>query len=137
MSSRIENQALPDADPLNPAPIHLDHELSRENVDALGDSASAGKPLFNSMFTLALLVGMSVPESTHGTTVANLGFSEVLFPRPVYPGDTLRAETEVLDRRESRSRPTQGIVTFRHVAYNQRGEVVCTATRQALMKRRP
>ena len=80
---------------------------------------------------------MSVPECTHGTTVANLGFSEVSFPKPVYPGDTLRAETEVLDRRESRTRSNQGIVTFRHVAYNQRGEEVCRATRQALMKRRP
>lgn len=124
---------------LNPAPIHLDHELSKGNISALsggsGD-ANSGKPLFNSMFTLALLVGMSVPEATHGTTVANLGFSEVLFPKPVYPGDTLRAETEVLDRRKSRSRPAQGIVTMQHVAFNQRGEVVCKATRQALMKKR-
>ena len=124
---------------LNPAPIHLDHELSKSNVlsSKSGTSAGEGKPLFNSMFTLALLVGMSVPESTHGTTVANLGFSEVLFPKPVYPGDTLRAETEILNRRESKSRPAQGIVTLQHVAYNQRGEVVCKATRQALMKKRP
>ncbi len=123
---------------LNPAPIHLDHELSKENTSALsgGGSKDVGKPLFNSMFTLALLVGMSVPEATHGTTVANLGFSEVLFPKPVYPGDTLRAETIVLDRRESKSRPSQGIVTLQHIAYNQRGEVVCKATRQALMKKR-
>jgi acyl dehydratase len=119
---------------LNPAPIHLDHELSKENT--LGGEETMTKPLFNSMFTLALLVGMSVPEATHGTTIANLGFSEVLFPKPVYPGDTLRAETVVLDRRESKSRPTQGIVTFEHVAYNQRGEVVCKATRQALMKKK-
>lgn len=116
---------------LNPAPIHLDHEFSKENP--LGEET---KPLFNSMFTLALLVGMSVPEASHGTTIANLGFSEVVFPKPVYPGDTLRAETVVLDRRESKSRPTQGIVTFKHVAYNQRGEVVCKATRQVLMKKR-
>ena len=126
---------------LNPAPIHLDHELAKENSAALssgkGANMDAGKPLFNSMFTLALLVGMTVPESTHGTTIANLGFSEVLFPKPVYPGDTLRAETVVLDRRESKSRPTQGIVTLQHLAYNQRGEVVCKATRQALMKKRP
>ncbi len=80
---------------------------------------------------------MSVPESTHGTNVANLGFSEVAFPLPVYPGDTLRAETEVVERRESRSRPMQGIVTLQHSAYNQRGELVCRATRQALMKKRP
>jgi acyl dehydratase len=128
---------------LNPAPIHLDHEWLKENADELSSgvklsnaSSAAGRPLFNSMFTLALLVGMSVPECMHGTTVANLGFSEVSFPKPVYPGDTQRAETEVLDRRESRSRPNQGIVTFRHVAYNQRGEEVYRATRQALMKRR-
>jgi citrate lyase subunit beta/citryl-CoA lyase len=124
---------------LNPAPIHLDHELSKENSSSLsgaGLNSSNGKPLFNSMFTLALLVGMSVPEATHGTTVANLGFSEVLFPNPVYPGDTLRAETTILDRRESKSRPTQGIVTLQHVAYNQRGDVVCKATRQALMKKK-
>eukprot|EP00581_Thalassiosira_minuscula_P009399 CAMPEP_0183706394 /NCGR_PEP_ID=MMETSP0737-20130205/3245_1 /TAXON_ID=385413 /ORGANISM="Thalassiosira miniscula, Strain CCMP1093" /LENGTH=567 /DNA_ID=CAMNT_0025933807 /DNA_START=37 /DNA_END=1740 /DNA_ORIENTATION=- len=129
---------------LNPAPIHLDHELSKGNSSALSSgggsdraNSNAGKPLFNSMFTLALLVGMSVPECTHGTTVANLGFSEVLFPKPVYPGDTLRAETIILDRRESKSRPTQGIVTLQHVAYNQRGDAVCKATRQALMKKRP
>jgi acyl dehydratase len=88
------------------------------------------------MFTLALLVGMTVPETTHGTTVANLGFSEVLFPKPVYPGDTLRAETLIVERRESKSRPDQGIVTLQHLAYNQRGDVVCKATRQALMKRK-
>jgi len=126
---------------LNPAPIHLDHELSKENNNELsrnsGSDSNAGKPLFNSMFTLALLVGMSVPESTHGTTVANLGFSEITFPKPVYPGDTLRAETIIVDRRESKSRPTQGIVTLKHVAYNHRGKVVCEATRQALMKKRP
>ena len=125
---------------MNPAPIHLDHELSKGNASALDGANSsninAGKPLFNSMFTLALLVGMSVPEATHGTTVANLGFSEVMFPKPVYPGDTLRAETVILDRRESKSRPSQGIVTLQHIAYNQRGEVVCKATRQALMKKR-
>ena len=122
---------------MNPAPIHLDHELSKGNTAALSGTGNnnAGKPLFNSMFTLALLVGMSVPEATHGTTVANLGFSEVKFPVPVYPGDTLRAETVVLDRRESKSRPTQGIVTLQHLAYNQRGEVVCKAVRQALMKK--
>ena len=123
---------------LNPAPIHLDHELSKGNASSLsgkGENSNSGKPLFNSMFTLALLVGMSVPEATHGTLVANLGFSEVLFPKPVYPGDTLRAETIILDRRESKSRPTQGIVTLQHVAYNQRGDIVCKATRQALMKK--
>jgi citrate lyase subunit beta/citryl-CoA lyase len=121
---------------LNPAPIHLDHEFSKENSIALSGAGGNSKPLFNSLFTLALLVGISVPEATHGTTVANLGFSEVVFPKPVYPGDTLRAETIILDRRESKSRPTQGIVTLQHVAYNQTGAVVCKATRQALMKKK-
>merc|ERR1712176_528733 len=96
---------------MNPAPIHLDHELCK--------GTEFGKPLFNSMFTLALLVGMSVLEATHGTTIANLGFSEVTFPKPVFCGDTLRAVTEVLDNRESKSRPTQGIVTLNHRMYNQ------------------
>ncbi|CAK0891277.1 unnamed protein product, partial [Prorocentrum cordatum] len=115
---------------MNPAPIHLDHELSKQGE-------FGGKPLFNSMFTLALGVGMSVLETTHGTTVANLGFSEVKFPRPVFPGDTLRVETEVVDKRESASRPTQGIVTLRHMMYNQKGENVCIAQRQALMMKKP
>lgn len=118
---------------MNPAPIHLDHTLAGDAGGTLSDN---GKPLFNSMFTLALLVGMSVPETTHGTTVANLGFSDIVFPKPVYPGDTLRAETMVLDRRESKSRPTQGIVTLQHTAFNQRGEIICRATRQALMKKK-
>ena len=80
----------------NPAPIHLDHEMCREQNKEFG-----GKVLFNSMFTLALLVGISVNDLTHGTTIANLGFSEVKFPRPVYPLDTLRAETLIVDKRDS------------------------------------
>ncbi|CAD7939958.1 unnamed protein product [Amoebophrya sp. A25] len=114
---------------LNPAPIHLDHELCK--------NTEFGKPLFNSMFTLALLVGMSVLETTHGTTIANLGFSGVKFPYPVYPGDTLRAETLIVDARESASRPTQGIVTLEHSMFNQEGKLVCVCTRQALMKKKP
>ncbi|MEQ8717816.1 MAG: MaoC family dehydratase [Acidimicrobiales bacterium] len=115
---------------MNPAPLHLDaHYMATET--------EFGKPLVNSLFTLALVVGISVHEVTHGTTVANLGFSEVTFPAPLFPGDTVRVETEVLDARESRSRPTQGIVTFQHRAFNQDGDLVCSATRQALMHRRP
>ena len=115
---------------MNTAPIHLDHELSA--------GTEFGKPLFNSMFTLALVVGMSVLETTHGTTIANLGFSHVSFPKPVFPGDTLRAETHILDRRESKSRPTQGIVEMEHRMYNVKtGDLVCKCVRQALMKKKP
>ena len=114
---------------LNPARVHLDAEHAA--------STEFGRPLVNSMFTLALLVGMSVLETTHGTTVANLGFEEVVFPAPVFVGDTIHAQTEVVAARSSKSRPDSGIVTFEHRAYNQRDELVCRATRNALMHRRP
>ena len=87
----------------------------------------------NSMFTLALLVGMTVLETTHGTVVANLGFNDVKFPKPVFCGDTLWAETEVVDRKESAKRPTQGIVTLRHSMFNQGGDLVCSCLRTALV----
>ena len=114
---------------LNPARLHLDHE----------DAATTefGRPLVNSMFTLALLVGMSVLETTHGTTIANLGFEEVAFPAPVFCGDTLHAVSEVVAARASGSRPDAGIVTFEHRAYNQDDVLVCRARRNALMRRRP
>lgn len=115
---------------LNPARLHLDHEYA-------ADETEFGRPLVNSMFTLALLVGMSVLETTHGTTIANLGFEEVTFPAPVFCGDTLHAESEVVAARASRSRPDAGIVTFEHRAYNQHGVLVCRARRNALMRRRP
>ena len=114
---------------LNPARLHLDAEYAA--------STEFGRPVVNSMFTVALLVGISVLETTHGTTVANLGFDEVVFPAPVFSGDTIHAETEVLAVRESRSRPDQGIVAFEHRAFNQRDELVCRARRNALMWRRP
>jgi acyl dehydratase len=114
---------------LNPARLHLDHEYAAET--------EFGRPLVNSMFTLALLVGMSVLETTHGTTVANLGFEEVAFPAPVFCGDTLHAETEVVAARPSGSRPGAGIVTFEHRAFNQDDRLVCRARRNALMHRRP
>lgn len=116
---------------LNPAPIHLDHDFCKKS------GQFGGKPLFNSMFTLALVVGMSVLETTHGTTIANLGFSKVVFPKPVFCGDSLRAVTRVLEKRESASRPTQGIVTLEHTMFNQHDEVVCVCVRQALMKKKP
>lgn len=114
---------------LNPAKLHLDYESAK--------GTQFGKPLVNSMFTVALLVGMSVLETTHGTTIANLGFEEILFPRPVFFGDTLRAETEVLKARPSSSDPSRGIVTFEHRAFNQHGQLVCKARRNALMRRGP
>merc|ERR1712217_587718 len=114
---------------LNPAALHLDYEAAK--------ATQFGKPLVNSMFTVALLVGMSVLETTHGTAVANLGFEDVVFPKPVFYGDTIRAETEILKVRTSASKPTQGIVCMEHRAYNQRGELVCKARRNSLMRRRP
>lgn len=114
---------------MNPQPLHLDADFASKT--------QFGRPLFNSLFTLAITVGISVPELTLGTTVANLGFSTIEFPAPVFAGDTLHVESEVIDARRSKSRPGVGIVTFRHVARNQRDEVVCRADRQAMMHCRP
>ena len=91
--------------------------------------------LVNSMFTLATLIGLSITQLTQGTIVANLGFSEVVFPKPLFHGDTLYAETVVPEKRESKSRPGEGIVTFAHTGRNQHGEVVATAVRQTLMRK--
>ena len=115
---------------MNPARLHLD-------ADYAANETEFGRPLVNSLFTLGLLVGITVLETTHGTTIANLGFQQVTFPAPVFAGDTIHAETEVTAARESRSRPDAGIVTFEHRAFNQRDELVCQATRDALMHRRP
>ena len=114
---------------MNPQPLHLDREYAA--------ATEFGQPLVNSMLTLSLLVGLSVHELTLGTLVANLGLTDVVFPKPVFHGDTIRAESEVLDIRESRSRPDAGIVTIEHRAINQRGEVVARCKRTALMQRRP
>lgn len=113
----------------NPAAIHIDH--------AYAATTEIGKPLMNSVFTLGLVIGLSVQDTTLGTTVANLGFERTLFPRPVFAGDTIRAETEVTAIRESRSRPGQGIVTFVHRGLNQNDEVICETVRTALMMARP
>jgi acyl dehydratase len=113
----------------NPQPLHIDHHFAAQT--------EWGKPLVNSIFTLGLMIGVSVGETTLGTTVGNLGMTEVKFPRPVFVGDTLNATTEVLSRRESRSRPDAGIVELLHRAYNQRGELVAECRRQAMMKKRP
>ena len=114
---------------LNPARLHLDAEYA--------STTEFGQPLVNSMFTVALLIGMSVLETTHGTAIANLGFEEVMFPAPVFVGDTIHARTEVVASRASTSRPDAGIVTFEHHAFNQREELVCRARRISLMQRRP
>src|SRR6058998_3987435 len=114
---------------MNPQPLHVDFHAAQK--------AEYGKPLVNSLLTLGIAVGLSVGETTLGTTVGNLGFEKVEFPKPVFHGDTIYAETEVVDKRESRSRPQWGIVTFEHRARNQDGELVMRARRQAMMRRRP
>ena len=115
---------------MNPAWLHLDFDYAANETEF-------GKPLVNSMLTLATVIGISVHETTLGTTVANLGFKEITFPAPLFHGDTLRVETEVVAARASKSRPTQGIVTFEHRAFNQGGDLVCRAIRDALMHREP
>jgi len=114
---------------MNPQPLHLDAEFAAKT--------EFGRPLVNSMFTLALVVGLSVQETTLGTTIGNLGMKEVNFPKPVFAGDTLRVETTVIGKRASRSRPNAGIVEFEHRGINQRGEIVCDCRRLAFMKRAP
>jgi acyl dehydratase len=114
---------------MNVQPLHLDAEFAK--------STEFGRPLVNSLFTLGLMIGMSVHNLTMGTTVANLGMTEVAFPAPVFAGDTIRTRTTVIASRPSRSRPDAGIVTFRHQAFNQAGTLVATCDRQALMRRRP
>jgi len=113
---------------MNPQPLHVDFDFASRS--------EWGKPLFNSMFTFAIMVGLTVQDTTLGTTIGNLGFSEVTFPAPVFHGDTLRAETTVLSVRESRSRPTQGLVEFEHRCFKQDGTLVAQCKRMALMKKR-
>lgn len=112
----------------NPQPLHLDAEAAA--------ASEFGRILVNGTFTFALLVGLSVGDTTLGTLVANLGYDKVRMPKPVFIGDTLRAETEVTALKESASRPGAGIVTFTHRMLNQRGETVCVMERAALIKRR-
>ena len=113
---------------MNPQPLHVDFNAAQK--------AEFGKPLVNSLFTLGVAVGLSVGETTLGTTVGNLGFEKVEFPKPVFHGDTIYSETEVVEKRESRSRPQWGIVTFVHRALNQHGEVVMVARRNAMMRKK-
>ena len=113
----------------NPQPLHLDAEAAK--------ASEFGQILVNSCFTFSLAVGVSVADTTLGTLVANLGFDEVRLPKPVFIGDTLRFESEVVSLRESKSRPEAGIVTWEHRAINQRGEAVCTMKRSALIRKKP
>lgn len=113
---------------MNVQKLHLDAEFAK--------ATEFGRPLVNSLFTLGLMIGMSVHNTTDGTTIANLGMSDVRFPAPVFAGDTLRVATTVVAARLSRSRPDAGIVTFRHEAFNQAGICVAHCERAALMRRR-
>jgi acyl dehydratase len=114
---------------LNPQPLHIDAHFAAHT--------EFGQRIFNSLYTLGIMIGMTVYDTTLGTTVANLGMSEVTFPKPVFHGDTLRARTLVLSKRESKSRPNAGLVEFQHTALNQTDEVVATCKRMALMRKRP
>ena len=113
---------------LNLAPLHLDAEYSKGSI--------YGQRLVNSLFILGLVSGISVPETTQGTTLGNLGYEEVKFPKPVFHGDTIRVRTEILEKRESKSRNDSGVVQFRHYGINQRDEVVCECRRAGLMLKR-
>lgn len=112
---------------LNPQPLHLDAEFAKDSIH--------GQILVNSIFTLGLVVGLSVGDTTLGTTLGNLGFDRTTFPNPVFIGDTITVSTKVIAKRESRTKPDRGIVTFEHQGVNQRGEIVCLCERGAMMQR--
>ena len=114
---------------LNPQPLHIDFDFAAKS--------EWGRPLVNSIFTLGLMIGISVHETTLGTTIGNLGMTETSFPHPVFHGDTIRVETEVKSVRASKSKPDRGIVEFEHRAFNQNGVLVARCVRQAMMMKRP
>jgi acyl dehydratase len=114
---------------MNVQPLHIDEEFASKT--------EFGQRIVNSLFTLGLMIGITVNDTTLGTTIANLGMTDVRFPKPVFHGDTLRVRTKVLGLRESKSRPDAGIVEFFHTALNQRGEIVAECRRQALMHKKP
>jgi acyl dehydratase len=113
---------------LNPQPLHIDFDYASKT--------EWGRPLVNSLFTLGLMIGISVNDITVGTTIANLGMTDTVFPHPLFHGDTVRVETTILSVRESKSKPDRGIVEMEHRAYNQDGVLVAKCTRQAMMKKR-
>jgi acyl dehydratase len=114
---------------LNPQPLHIDAHFCATETEW-------GKPLMNSLFTLGLMIGISVNDTTVGTTIANLGMTDVKFPAPFFEGDTINATTEIVAKRESKSRPDAGIVDFIHRAYKQDGTLVAECRRQAFMRKR-
>jgi acyl dehydratase len=114
---------------MNPQPLHIDAHFS--------EGTEFGQRLFNSIYTLGIMIGMSVYDTTLGTTIGNLGMTDVKFPKPVFHGDTLKAHTKIIAKRASKSRPTQGIVEFEHTATNQHGEVVASCRRTGLMHCKP
>jgi acyl dehydratase len=114
---------------MNPQPLHLDAEFSAQT--------EFGQRLVNSLFTLGLVIGITVVDTTLGTTIGNLGMTDIKFPKPVFHGDTLRVETEIISKRQSQSRPNAGIVEFEHRGINQRGELVCICRRSGFMKAKP
>ena len=115
---------------LNPQPLHIDRHFCETETEW-------GQPLMNSLFTLGLMIGISVSDLTIGTTIANLGMTEVKFPHPLFEGDTVHCSTEILSKRESNSRPGAGIIEFYHRAYNQDDKLVAECRRQAFMRMRP
>ena len=115
---------------LNPQPLHIDRHFCETQTEF-------GQPLMNSLFTLGLMIGISVNDLTVGTTIANLGMTDVRFPHPLFQGDTIHVTSEVKTKRESRSRPDAGIVEFEHKAFNQDDKLVAVCTRQAFMRKRP
>ena len=114
---------------LNPQPLHIDRHFCEQETEW-------GQPLMNSLFTLGLMIGIQVSDMTVGTTIANLGMTDVAFPAPLFEGDTIRVETEVMAMRASKSRPEAGLVEFRHRAFKQDGTLVAECRRTALMRRR-
>ena len=115
---------------LNPQPLHIDFNFAANHSEF-------GRPLVNSLFTLGLMIGISVHDTTFGTPIANLGMTDVRFPNPVFHGDTIRVRSEVMSQRDSRSRPEAGLIEFEHQAFNQDGRLVASCRRQAFMRRRP
>lgn len=113
----------------NPQPLHIDVEFAR--------TTQHGQIIVNSLFTLGLVIGLSVTDTTLGTTIGNLGMENTEFPNPVFIGDTIRVITRIVDKRASKSKPDRGIVWFQHTGINQRGEVVCECLRRGMMLRRP
>ena len=113
----------------NPQPLHLDEEFSKQTM--------YGQRIVNSLFTLGLVVGVTVADTTLGTTLGNLGMTDIRFKNPVFHGDTVRVVTRIKEMRESKSRPGEGLVVFEHYGYNQRDEEICYVSRTGLMKKRP